>query len=63
MTLFEYLLTGSYIFTAIFGWRVLSILGSIDRRLEHQEGLMEGWNLDERVTALERKLGQGGSHA
>jgi hypothetical protein len=56
VTIYEYLLIGSYAFSALWSWRLIVILNRIDARMARQEGLQEGWNLDERVTRLERLL-------
>ena len=57
MTLEQYLLTGSYVFTAgayVMGWKILQALNRIEQALARGQGLMDGQEHERRITRLER---------
>lgn len=56
MTFLDYLIVGSYLFTVGIGWKMLAMLSRIQKDLAYLQGTVEGWELDERVTRLERKV-------
>ena len=58
MSLTDYLITGSYIWGTgayLLGYKILQALNRIEQQLEHARGLVEGQDLDRRVTRLERE--------
>jgi hypothetical protein len=55
----DYFLALMGVVNATWSWRLFTVLNRLDTKLAKIEGLMDGWNLDERVTRLERKVGLG----
>ena len=54
-----WLIAGSYAFSCgcyLFGWKIVTILARIERQLEHSAGVIEGQDLEQRVTRLERHI-------
>ena len=43
---------------ALWSWKLFGVLNRLDTSLSEMRGMIKGWNLDERVTALERKAGR-----
>ena len=57
MSLTDYLIAGSYVFGCgayLFGYKILQVLTRIEKQLEHTQGVVEGQDLERRVTRLER---------
>ena len=52
----DYFLAAMGAANALWSWRLFSVLNRLDTKLSRMEGLQEGWDLDKRVTRLERRL-------